>query len=447
MDYLNSKLTKNIRRALFFFFIFLFFIISPAVLMYTAGYRYNLKAGFLRITGSVNVDVLPNSAEVYLNNNKLKSSIPVRLNDLSPGNFSLTIKNPGYFDWQKNIEVVGKETIYIKDVVLLKKNKPILLTEGDVEEITLSPDGKTLVYSIKKQNTKEIWQRNTKTDEQFFITDYFSIEPIKISFAPNNNYYILSTEKKPYKKIFIVSIQKNKGFFDLTAYTKTPIYKYQWNDGQNTELYYDTSSQIFIFFPETQSQIFVTRKNFFDWYMEGSSLWVLKENSSTKKMEVIKDALGFAVNFSEEKDFISEQWEILVAKNDFVLLKKTNQAEMLLFAQNKKYNINGENFFISKYNNWLVTWTSWEIWTKVQNEEPLLLNRSGMQLQQVLPLDKYNTLGLVWAENTTVLFPYYLVSHELLSQKINVAQSNSDSRIFYFGGKYEDKEGLWKLEY
>ncbi|HNU95797.1 MAG TPA: PEGA domain-containing protein [Candidatus Magasanikbacteria bacterium] len=448
MEYPNSKLSKNIRRTIFYFFIFLFLIISPAVLMYTAGYRYDLKNGFLRITGSVNIDVLPNTAEVYLNNNKLKTKIPIRLNDLTAGKFSLTIKNPGYFDWQKNIEVVSKETVYIKDVVLIEKNQPVLLHEGEVEEISLSPDNKTLVYVVKKQDQKEIWQKNTKTGEKLLVIDSFPPEePILITFSPNSNYYILSTDKKPYEKLFIVSAQKTKEIFDFAAYVKEPIYKFQWHDGQNSEIYYDTSSQIFTFFPETKSQIFVMKKNFLDWYMEGNKLWIIKENSSTNKMELIKDSLGFGEIFSEEKELSAKQWEILVAKNDFVLLKKINQAEMLLFTQNKKYPINGEKFFISKYNNWLITWTSWEIWTKAQNEEPALLNRSGMQLQQVLPLDKYNTLGLVWAGNTTVLFPYYLVSHELISQKINSAGSDSDNRILYFSGKHEDKDGLWKLKY
>ncbi len=447
MEYPGTKLTKPIRQAIFVFFLLLFFIISPIIIMYTSGYRYDFKNGLLRETGSVNIDILPTSAEAYLNNSKLKSNIPIRLNNLIAGKFSLTLKSPGYFDWQKNIEVVNKETVYIKDVVMIKKNTAQLLTDGEIEDLSMSIDKKFLIYSLRKNDTKEIWQKNIKTGENILLKTSFPDKPLTISFSTNGNYYLVSTQEKPYKQIIIVETQKPDKIIDLSDYSKTDILKYQWKDGYSSELYYATPAQIMIFFPETQSQLFVARTDFVDWYMEGEKMWIIRNNTSTKKMEIIRDFLGFGSVFVEEQENLIDTWEILMVKSDLLLLKQTNQAKMLILTQDKKYNISGEKFFISKYNNWLVIWTSWEIWTKAQNEEPVLLNRSGMQLQRVLTLDKYNTLGLIWAENTTVLFPYYLVSHELLSQKINTAISDSDNRILYFGGKYENKEGLWKLEY
>ena len=157
--------------------------------------------------------------------------------------------------------------------------------------------------------------------------------------------------------------------------------------------------------------------------------------------------MGNATIFYSDTETGISFWQILKAKNNFLLLKKRNQPEILLFENNKKYSLPGEKYLISKYNDWLIIWSSTEIWTHTKNEEPILLNRSGMQLKQVLPLDKYNTLGLVWEENTTALFPYYLVSHEILDQKINTAVTDSDKRIMYFGGKHNDRDGLWKLEY
>lgn len=447
MEYPGTKLTKPIRQAIFVFFLLLFFIVSPIIIMYTSGYRYDFKNGLLRETGSVNIDILPTSAEAYLNNSKLKSKIPIRLNNLIAGKFLLTLKNPGYFDWQKNIEVVNKETVYIKDIVMIKKNTPQILNDGEIEDLSISTDKKFLIYSLKKNDTKEIWQKNIKTGENILLKTSFPNKPLMISFSSNGNYYLVSTQEKPYKQIIIVETQKPDKIIELSDYSKTDILKYQWKDGYSSELYYATPKQIMIFFPETQSQLFVAKIDFIDWYMDGEKMWIIRNNTSTKKMEIIKDALGFGSVFFEEPENLIDAWEILTIKNDLLLLKQLNQAKMLILTQDKKYNISGEKFFISKYNNWLVIWTSWEIWTKTQNEEPVLLNRSGLQLQQVLTLDKYNTLGLVWAENTTVLFPYYLVSHELLSQKINTAISDSDNRILYFGGKYENKEGLWKLEY
>ena len=201
------------------------------------------------------------------------------------------------------------------------------------------------------------------------------------------------------------------------------------------------------FFPETGSQISIAKNNFVDWYMENGQLWTLAENSSTKKIELLKDTIGFKNLYFSDFETTADTWQILIAKNNFILLKKKNQPEMMLLTNGKKYLLAGDKFLISKYNNWFIAWTPWEIWTKTENEDPLLLNRSGLQLQEIIPLDKYNTLGLVWADNVTILFPYYLVSTEIINQKVNTLVSDSDKRVLYFGGTYNNKEGLWKLEY
>jgi hypothetical protein len=448
MEYPGTKLTKSIRHFIFLFFVGLFLIISPIIILYTSGYRYDFKNGFLKETGSINVDVLPDTAEVYLNNAKLKSGIPVRLNDLAPGKYIVTIKNNGYFDWQKNIEIKNKETVYVKDVVLLKKNEPTLIHDGVIQETTISSDGQFLIYSVIQNKNKEIWQKNLKSNELLMVEGVFSAaDTLKITFMQNGLYYAISTEQPPYKKIVLINAQKPEKKMDLATYSKLPIIKYQWKESSTPEIYFSNAQQIMTFFPENENLIFISKNIFADWYMENGQLWILDDNTTTKKAVLTRDALGFKNVFFTDFETTAESLEIFVAQKDFVLIKKRNQPEMVLLANDKKYNIAGEKFIISKYNDWLIAWTPWEIWTRAQNEDPVLLNRSGLQLQQVVSLDKYNTLGLIWAENTTALFPYYLVSHNLLPQKINVAVSDSDNRTLYFGGKYNDKEGLWKLEY
>ncbi len=121
--------------------------------------------------------------------------------------------------------------------------------------------------------------------------------------------------------------------------------------------------------------------------------------------------------------------------------------EMILIAGDKTYDIAGEQFFISKYNNWWLIWTPWELWSYNQGEEPMLLNRSGEQLQDVIALDRYNTLALRWAEKTTILFPYYYVSHNLLNSPVNDVVADSVGRVLYFVGELNGQQGLWKMDY
>ena len=92
-------------------------------------------------------------------------------------------------------------------------------------------------------------------------------------------------------------------------------------------------------------------------------------------------------------------------------------------------------------------WSLWELWTYSANEEPYMLNRSGEHLQEIAPLDKYNTLALAWADKTAASFPYYLVSHDLLNEKIKNIAVDTENKILYFINQDENKAGIWKLNY
>ena len=103
---------------------------------------------------------------------------------------------------------------------------------------------------------------------------------------------------------------------------------------------------------------------------------------------------------------------------------------------------------ISQFENWWLMWSPWEIWTySPQENEPLLLNRSGEQLADIIPLDKYNTLALIWENRATALFPYYLVGHGLIDQRIEYANADTKNKVLYFYAEIEGEKGIWRLLY
>ena len=125
MEYPGSKFTRRYRLILFAVFVAAFFVITPVLIMYSSGYRYDWQNGLIKETGAINVDILPVNAVVYLNDAWLKGGMPYRLKNIAPGKYRLKITAPGYFDWLKDVEVKSKQTVYIKEISLLKKIHPI----------------------------------------------------------------------------------------------------------------------------------------------------------------------------------------------------------------------------------------------------------------------------------------------------------------------------------
>lgn len=449
MEYPNSKITKPVRSAILSVFIALFFIISPAIIMYTSGYRYDFKKGLLRETGAINIDIEPKNATVFLNGIKIKSQMPVRLNDRTPGKYLVNIAAPGYFEWQKEVEVKNKQTVYIKEVSVLEKNDPLLINEGSFSNVALSFNGEYLSYIGTVGNNQELHIRNLASGEDTVILRIEDGLKKIVTWAPANNFFTVSNEAPPYNDLLIFNAAKLDKKTDLTGQIKNSVEKYEWKETAEPELYFSTKLRLMSFLPITEQQFNLGKNVWIDWYMENGQLWTLRASSNTKQIEIISDTLGFSGIFADDNTFTPTEQDIkiLFAKDGQVLLKKNTQPEMILVLKDKKFSIAGDKYYLSKYNDWWLIWTPWEIWTYVKGYEPNLLNRSGEGLNEVLPLDKNNTLALIWDDKSTALYPYYLVTHDLLNIGMASAAADSKNRVLYFAAKIGGKNGLWKLDY
>ena len=466
MEYPGTKFTRPLRVFMLILFVITFFVIAPLIIMYTAGYRYDWQNGLLKETGAISVDIEPKDAIVYLNGIKLQDKMPIRLNNIAPAKYSLRITAPGYFDWLKEIEVKNKQTNYIKEITLIKKNKPQILLSEKVKKMALSYDGRFIIYqkqkrrvsadvtrhdSVESNNSQEIWLWENDSQKSTFLFPLNNAEQITIAWAKKNNYAIIADSFYPHARLTIINAANPTKQVNL-AKNNPAIKKFQWENSAEPQLYYATAQNIFLYSPTTEKHQIVAKNNYLDWRMENGQLWTMQMDSTTKQYAVIKDTLGFNSRFNEfDSTDINlatgqaekEDWQIAEARQGVVLLKNNKKPEMILLTNTAKHRIAAEKFLISKYNNWWLLWSPWELWTYSAEEQPYLLNRSGEHLQEVIPMDKYNTLALSWENKITASFPYYLVSHDLLNEKIQDAAADTTNKILYF----INKEGIWKLNY
>ena len=105
---MHTKLTRPVRLGIMLFLIAVFCIAAPAIILYTAGYRYDFKTQKIKQTGVISIDVLPRSAAVFLNDVRIQKSLPIRLPNRAPGAYRLRIEADGYKPWEKDITVESK---------------------------------------------------------------------------------------------------------------------------------------------------------------------------------------------------------------------------------------------------------------------------------------------------------------------------------------------------
>ena len=351
MEYPGSHITKPIRTIILVFFIVLFLVLAPGIILYTSGYRYDWQYGFLRETGSINVDIAPDTASIFINDVKIKSGMPVRLNDRVPGKYKILISNDGYFDWQKEVLVKNKQTVYIKDIFMLKINSPeSIMTGKTISVLKISYDKKYLIYTTRNTSITEARLYRVSDGEDILLAS--STDDMEIEFAPSNDYFSVSDVTAPHQTLMIFNADDAAKKINLSERVKYPIQKYQWKESVEPELYFTANGRLMSIVATTEQRFVLGKNVWLDWYMQDGQLWTLQYASGTKQIKITRDSLGFKNDYAGTDKFTSAEQDLRFAKiyDDVVLLKKSGQAEMILLDNGKKYNLAGEKFLLSDFN-------------------------------------------------------------------------------------------------
>src|SRR3989344_5249803 len=115
-------MTIRSRRILAGAFISFFIIAAPALILHTAGLRWNFKKWAWQKTGSIYIEVEPKDVNILINGKEIDQKIPAIINALSPDAYNIKIEKNDYISWERIIEILPEKTSIIKDIILLPKN-------------------------------------------------------------------------------------------------------------------------------------------------------------------------------------------------------------------------------------------------------------------------------------------------------------------------------------
>lgn len=159
---------RVVRKFLFAFFVALFVVSAPLVILYTAGYRLNVTSRRVLQTGVLALSTVPRGATVILDNTPLNQRTPVVAQRLAAKTYDLRLERDNYHPWEQRVTVHEGSTTYV-DARLFAINEPLVLTaqtSGDLlterEEDRFTPP--TDIALIDKEVQVEIWRQGLEGD-------------------------------------------------------------------------------------------------------------------------------------------------------------------------------------------------------------------------------------------------------------------------------------------
>lgn len=154
---------RRVRTILFFSFLAAFFVLAPILVLYTAGYRYNVQTGRVLQTGSIAVATRPRSSVIYLNSEETERS-PHIFKRVLPGNYLVELVRKEYHTYKTSFELSPGESVDLQTVELLRDTKPELIRSIGAESADLHAGSESIAYIAREAGWIDGWIYNRKND-------------------------------------------------------------------------------------------------------------------------------------------------------------------------------------------------------------------------------------------------------------------------------------------
>lgn len=234
-------MTKRTRTILFASFVFLFALISPLIVLYSQGYRFDFETKKIVQTGGLYFKVAPRSAQIYLNG-KLKNTTSILnssslVENLMPKTYAVEISKEGYHSWKKTLTVKEKQVTDAKNITLIPQNINFATTNSPLPEIIISATSSDS-QKVIEYDEHEVLIKFTKEEEKIFLTRFS--ETIGKIFWFNDYYLIFNAGDK--LKIAEIDDRDRLNIIDIAQFKAPEIF---W-DSVDNKLYVLSENSLYV---------------------------------------------------------------------------------------------------------------------------------------------------------------------------------------------------------
>jgi len=249
-------MTRRKRTILFFTLTVLFFLLAPAVIFYSQGYRLDWDNKKITQTGGLFIKAEPKQVEIYINGELAKKTDflfgSALINNLLPKEYKVRVEKAGYFTWEKTLEIKEKEVTEAKSIVLFPSNMDFLALSKNIEDFWFSPDGK--IAALKEKNAQSNNWSLTLYDFPKKIKSALLNEKtisqagadlLNLEFSKNTPEIFFDVGTKEQIKSFSLRLDKTLALPTKREKPATPANVIAYQETNNSVYYLDKSGYVF----------------------------------------------------------------------------------------------------------------------------------------------------------------------------------------------------------
>lgn len=455
-------MTLATRRILYISFILAFFIITPLVISYAAGYQFVLGSNrpfTIKKTGMLILNSDPQGAKIYINGELQQEfiqkylqkagitgksnmiSTPAKIKNLLPGDYDVTFELDGYWKWQKKLTVKGGESTYAEDVHLFKNSLPLSVSSGPIKDISVSYDEKYLLTSYG-----EGIELLTQADD--------SVRKIGID-ASGGAVSWSQDSRKFIAGNFAYDIADNK-IINLAEATKGGS-EFRWDPENNNQVYFVSGTEgradtLFrLRLSDLSAEKVLSAENIAGYLVKDGLIYLINKIGEAERMEIYRSASSRVAQFDLSKPY---DYRFVNSGSRYINLFNEKQRTLYLIDPQNKFQIaealNNLSYATWVDDNRLLYNNDFEIWlVDLKYDQKLLLTRISSPINKVVihPSKNYIIFSTDNSLNTIELDDRdrRIITELLKLDKISSPYLDKRGEKIYFYARVGSHEGLYKL--
>lgn len=211
------------RRILPWIFTVVFLLTAPALVFYTAGYRWNTKKYKVERNGTLIIDSKPTDAKVILNGVDIQETTPITLQNTSPGRYLIRLEKENYYAWEKELDVQAQYVTFANNIRLWKIAQPQFIEAVSSSVIEVSPNQKYFVIgSLADRMDFEIRSAANNLLKKFSIESNSISEP-HITWSEDSRSFLIENHSSSGTGAWLENIRTGSEPISL------PRGSYTWN--------------------------------------------------------------------------------------------------------------------------------------------------------------------------------------------------------------------------
>ncbi len=222
-------------------FIAVFLAVAPALVFYTAGYRWNPKKNKLEHNGTIILDSVPADAEVKIDGRATGLKTPVTVQNMTPGLYRVSVSKIGYHKWEKNLELVSERVTFATSIWLWRRFDKTFQASTTTTRISVALDDRNELELIQTSPTKALIYTPLRTISRTIEFPRAIDEIGLITWSANGRSVLLEAADRR-KSSWLVDTKAQSAPLELT------VGQYHWSP--SSELLGNDTTQLLSIHPE-----------------------------------------------------------------------------------------------------------------------------------------------------------------------------------------------------